>query len=145
MKRMLVALLAITALSGPAPAAFREPGCQVKYDDDGHVLFLAHSQDNIFQRLLVLPFPSHVPQRDLEVWTVDDMGQVGTWVWSVVCPADVPWTERIVFGEVPGGCSQLLPSGGAPPPLEPGRSYGVNCSRGEATFVLTDGAIAVDH
>jgi len=124
-------------------AALREPGCQVKYDE-GQVLFLAHSPDNIFQRLLVLPFPSRVPQRDLEVWTIDATGKVDTFVWSMVCPADVPWTERIIFGDVPGGCTQLLPAIGAPAPLEPGRVYGLNCSRGESTFILTDGTIDVE-
>jgi len=144
MRKGLLATLVIAALSGPAVGALREPGCQVKWADDGQVLFLAHSRDNIFQRLLVLPFRSRVPQRDLEVWTVDDTGRIESFVWSVVCPADVPWTERIIFGDVPGGCTQLLPSTGAPPPLEPGRLYGLTCSRGESTFVLTDGAIDVD-
>ena len=142
--QVFVALLLVGALCRPAIAAFREPGCQVKYDD-GQILFLAHSQDNIFQRLLVLPFASHVPQRDLVVWSVDDTGTVADFVWSVVCPADVPWTERIIFGEVPGGCNQLLPSAGAPPPLEPGKIYGINCSRGDARFSLTGGTIKVDQ
>ncbi len=135
----------IAVLASRSGAVFRTPGCQVKYADDGRVIFLAHQRGNIFQRLLVLAFPSHVPMRDLEVWSVDAEGKVGDWVWSVVCPADVPWLERITFGDVPGGCSQLLPRNSEPPPpLQPGMVYGVNCSRGDATFVL-DGSIAVEQ
>lgn len=143
----MLAVALAAALGAPADAALRAPGCDVKYGDDGRAVFAAHPRDNIFQRLLVLAFPSRVPIRDLEIWTgAGDRDAVAAeWVWSVICPADVPGTARITFGDVPAGCTQLLPADGAPPPLQPGVRYGLTCSRGRATFVLHDGSITVDR
>jgi hypothetical protein len=138
-------IVTAAVLAPRAGALLRAPGCQVKRGTDGEVIFSAHSRDNIFQRLLLFAFPSHVRLQDLEVWTVAPDGKIDEWVWSIVCPADVPDVDRIRFGDTPAGCTQVLPSGGPPPPLHTETVYGVACSRGEATFVLRDGGVAVSR